>query len=112
MAGISLGFLLYNRHPAKIFMGDCGSLLLGACATTIAFSLANPFLILLVGGVYVIEGVSVVLQVFYYKKTKKRLFRMAPLHHHLEMGGMKENGICLLGVATTLLFSLLAYFCR
>ena len=112
MAGVALAFLLFNRHPAKIFMGDSGSLFLGACAVSIAFCLENPFFILLIGGVYVIEGFSVVLQVLYYKKTKKRLFRMAPIHHHLEMCGIKENGICLLGIAVTILLSIVAYICR
>ncbi len=109
MMGGTLGFLLFNRHPAKIFMGDCGSLSLGAICICISFSLNNPFLILLVGGIYVIEGFSVVIQVLHYKRTKKRLFRMAPIHHHLEMIGMKEKNICILAIIGTFLLSILAY---
>ena len=112
LVGITLAFLMYNKHPAKIFMGDCGSLFLGATSICIAFSESNPFLILFVGGVYVIEGFSVVLQVLHFKKTKKRLFRMAPIHHHLELSGMKENHICLIGFTITLLLALLASFLR
>ena len=109
MIGSVCAFLLYNKHPAKIFMGDSGSLFLGAASIVLAFSLENPFLILLIGGVYVIEGCSVVLQVLYFKKTKKRLFRMAPLHHHLELSGWKEGVICLLGIGATLLLCTLAF---
>jgi phospho-N-acetylmuramoyl-pentapeptide-transferase len=108
----ALAFLLYNKHPARIFMGDCGSLYFGALAVSISLSLPNPFLILLFGAVYVIEGVSVVLQVAYYKMTKKRIFLMAPLHHHLELKGMKEQGICLCGILVTTVFSLLAFLIR
>ena len=104
-----LGFLFFNRHPAKIFMGDTGSLFLGALVAGLAFCTSNPFSIILIGGVYVIEGVSVILQVVVYKITKKRLFKMAPLHHHLERNGFSENKICFIWVLATALLSLLSF---
>ena len=107
--GASLGFLLFNIHPAKIFMGDTGSLFLGAGAACIVFTLRNPFLILIIGCVYVIEGVSVIAQVICFKLTKKRIFKMAPLHHHLERCGWSENKICISAILLTLLSSLLSY---
>ena len=89
-------------------MGDTGSLFLGAMGASLSFSLKNPFLILFIGGVYVIEGVSVILQVIYFKATRKRLFKMAPFHHHLEKSGFGENKICLIAVLLTLALSLIA----
>jgi len=109
LLGISAGFLCFNLHPAKIFMGDTGSLLLGALVGGLSFSFKNPLLIFSFGIVYIIEGVSVVLQVLFYKATKKRIFKMAPLHHHLEKSGWSENKICLLSIFLTLLCSLAAY---
>ncbi len=110
LVGGALGFLFFNSHPAKIFMGDTGSLFLGALAVGIAFSSRRPMMIIPVGIVYVIEGVSVILQVIVYKLTKKRLFKMAPLHHHLERCGLKENTICIIAVLTTLIFSAISIF--
>ena len=89
-------------------MGDTGSLFLGALAVSIAFSVNNPFIIIMIGGVYVIEGISVILQVVYFKLTKKRLFKMAPIHHHLEKCDYSENRICILAVITTLVLSALS----
>lgn len=109
LVGGACGFLIFNSHPAKVFMGDTGSLFLGALTVGIAFSLGNPFLILPVGIVYVIEGTSVILQVLFFKLTKKRLFKMAPIHHHLEKCGYSENRICLLAVIITLVFSALSF---
>ena len=106
LCGISLGFLIFNINPAKIFMGDTGSLFLGALAVSSAFALKSPASAITLGGVYVIEGVSVILQVIYYKLTKKRLFKMAPLHHHLEKCGFEENKICLIAIIATLILSL------
>lgn len=97
-------FFLFNHHPARIFMGDTGSLLLGAGAAAIPIVLGAPFLSVLCGIVYVIEGASVILQVLYYKRTRKRLFLMAPIHHHLEKCGWSENKIVLV-FATLSLFS-------
>ena len=105
LIGGTLGFLLFNNHPAKVFMGDTGSLFLGAMVASVAFSLGNPLIIILLGSVYVIEGVSVILQVDFYKLTKKRLFKMAPLHHHLEKSGFSENQICVIMAIITLLSS-------
>lgn len=91
--GSLLGFLLFNTYPAKVFMGDTGSLALGGFVIATAFVMKMPLFILIVGLIYVIENVSVILQVFYFKKTKKRLFRMAPIHHHFELGGWPETKV-------------------
>ena len=109
LSGGCLGFLFYNRHPAKIFMGDTGSLFLGGIACALAFASGNPTIILFLGAVYVIEGLSVILQIIYFKLTKNRLFKMAPLHHHLEKCGLSENQICLIAVSVTVLTSILAF---
>lgn len=109
LLGGCLGFLFFNRHPAKIFMGDTGSLFLGSIACALAFASGNPTIILFFGAVYVIEGLSVILQVVYFKLTKKRLFKMAPLHHHLEKCGLSENQICIIAVATTILMSIISF---
>lgn len=110
LVGASLGFLCFNRHPALLFMGDTGSLFLGAMAIGCAFLLGNPLLSVIVGGVYILEGVSVILQVGYYKLTKKRLFRMAPIHHHLERCGWKENQIVLFFTFLGLVLALVAFW--
>ncbi|MBR5782673.1 MAG: phospho-N-acetylmuramoyl-pentapeptide-transferase [Clostridia bacterium] len=91
LLGGLLAFLVYNFYPAKVFMGDTGSLFLGGCIVALAFSYNAPLLLLLGGIVYFVEGLSVVLQVIYFKLTHgKRLFRMAPIHHHFEMTGKSE----------------------
>lgn len=107
--GGAVGFLFFNINPAKIFMGDTGSLFFGALTVSTVFSIKNPLLIILIGGVYVIEGVSVILQVIFYKTTKKRLFKMAPLHHHLEKCGVGENAICIMAIILTLILSIPAF---
>ncbi len=107
--GAVIAFLIFNLHPAKVFMGDTGSLFLGALAVSIAFALGNPFLIIAVGGIYVIEGITVILQVLFYKATKKRLFLMAPIHHHLERLGLSENSICIIAILITFIMSVPAY---
>ena len=107
LVGASLGFLCFNLHPAKIFMGDTGSLFFGALCCSILFDMENPLLLLLFGGVYVIEGTSVVLQVLSYRIRHKRIFLMAPLHHHLEKKGWSENKIALSAMLLTLLFSMI-----
>ncbi len=107
--GATVGFLVFNLHPAKIFMGDTGSLFLGAIITACAFNLRNPLMIIFIAGVYVIEGISVVLQVSFYKLTKKRIFKMAPLHHHLEKSGWSENKICVVAILLTMILSIPAY---
>lgn len=108
MMGACLGFLFYNKHPARIFMGDTGSLFLGGMGVGCGFLLGNPLLTMVVGGVFVLEGASVILQVGWYKLTGRRLFLMAPLHHHLEKKGMSEERIVLLFVLLGIAFALLA----
>jgi len=107
--GGGCGFLLYNFHPAKVFMGDTGSLFLGAAVCGMAFLSFEPLILFFVGIVYLIEAVSVVLQVGYYKLSGKRLFLMAPYHHHLEKKGLREVSITVLAVVVTALFSAVAY---
>ncbi len=104
LAGALAGFLVWNLHPAKVFMGDTGSLFLGGILAALAFGINQPFLLIPVGIVYIVETLSVILQVTYFKLTHgKRLFKMSPLHHHLEMCGWGENKI-------VLAFSLVALF--
>lgn len=91
--GSLMGFLLFNTYPAKVFMGDTGSLALGGFVAGIAFIMKMPLFILIVGIIYVIEVLSVTIQVLYFKKTKKRIFRMAPIHHHFELGGWPETKV-------------------
>ena len=91
--GSLLGFLLFNSYPARVFMGDTGSLALGGFVVSMAFILKMPLFILIVGIIYVIENVSVIVQVAYFKKTKKRLFKMAPIHHHFELSGWPETKV-------------------
>ncbi|MBR6683040.1 MAG: phospho-N-acetylmuramoyl-pentapeptide-transferase, partial [Firmicutes bacterium] len=92
--GSLLGFLLFNVHPAKVFMGDTGSLALGGFVTAMAFMLEMPLIVIIVAFIYLLEVVSVMLQVAYFKATHgKRLFRMAPIHHHFELGGWPETKV-------------------
>ena len=107
--GAAVGFLIFNLHPAKIFMGDTGSLFFGALIASCAFTLGNPIIIIFIAGVYILEGVSVILQVLCYKLTHKRIFKMAPLHHHLEKCGWSENKICIVAILATLIMSIPAY---
>lgn len=107
--GAALGFLIFNIYPAKIFMGDTGSLLFGSILSAIAVTLNNPLLILFIGGIYVVEGASVIMQVVYYKFTGKRIFKMAPLHHHLEKCGWSEIKICLVAILISFILALPAY---
>ncbi len=109
LIGASVGFLIFNLHPAKIFMGDTGSLFFGAITVGCAFSLGNPLIIAFVGIVYLIEGFSVILQVTFFKLTKKRIFKMAPIHHHFEKCGWSENKIVLSAIFLTLIVSLFAF---
>jgi phospho-N-acetylmuramoyl-pentapeptide-transferase len=93
MVGASLGFLWYNAHPAEIFMGDVGSLALGGALGVVAVLIKQEILLVFIGGVYVIEALSVILQVGSYKLRKKRIFKMAPIHHHFEQLGWEESKI-------------------
>lgn len=90
VAGSCVGFLLFNLKPAKVFMGDTGSLALGGAFCAVALYLKMPLILLIVAGICVIEALSVIIQVAYFKKTQKRFFKMAPLHHHFELSGMTE----------------------
>ncbi len=104
-----LGFLVYNLHPAKVFMGDTGSLFLGALISGLALTLENPLLLFLVGVVYLLEAASVIIQVLVFKLTGKRVFLMAPLHHHFEKKGMSEGRITLASVIITVVASALCF---
>ena len=108
LTGGLAAFLIYNFHPAKVFMGDTGSLFLGGMVCGLAFALDIPLIIPVVGLVYVAEVLSDIIQVAYFKKTKgKRFFRMAPLHHHLEMGGWSESKLfCVFSGITLVLCAL------
>ena len=110
VAGGVLGFLVYNFYPAKVFMGDTGSLFLGGAVCGLAFAVDAPLILIPVGIVYIAETVSDILQVGYFKLTHgKRIFRMAPLHHHLELGGWSEVRIVLTFTGITVAFCLLAF---
>ncbi len=104
-----IAFLIFNFNPASIFMGDTGSLFLGCTTVLMAFWTNASVLIVLIGLVYFIEGISVMLQVFYYKRTKKRLFKMAPIHHHFEMSGWSEWKIVSVFSAVTVVCCAAAY---
>ena len=104
------GFLCYNFHPAKTFMGDTGSLFLGGAVCGLAFALDMPLILLLVGIVYIIETISVIMQVGYFKLTHgKRIFKMTPIHHHFEMCGWSEVKIWIVFVSVSVIFCILAY---
>lgn len=107
VVGAGLGFLLFNLHPAHIFMGDTGSLLLGGAIAGISLYLKLPLLLLIIAIIPIIETLSVILQVSYYKKTKKRLFKMSPIHHHFELSGWNENKIVSVFSLITLLASII-----
>ena len=107
--GAGIAFLIFNLHPAKIFMGDTGSLFFGALLCSASFALRNPLIIIFIGGIYVLEGISVILQVLFFKLTKKRLFKMAPLHHHFEKIGWTENRICIVAIISTFITSIPAF---
>lgn len=105
--GAALGFLAYNRHPAQLFMGDTGSLLLGGVLAGSVILTGTHLLLPLIGGVFVAEAASVILQVAYFKATRKRIFRMSPLHHHFELGGWPETLVTYRFCAVSLFLSLL-----
>lgn len=105
LAGGCLGFLVFNMYPAKLFMGDTGSLALGGAIGAMAIMMRMPLILLIVGAVYVVETLSVIIQVGYFKLYKKRVFRMAPLHHHFELGGWKETKI------VTIFWSFTVFLC-
>ena len=106
--GVCLGFLIFNLNPARVMMGDTGSLLLGGIIGIMAIYLKMPFIILIIGIIPVLEAISVTLQVWYFKKTGRRIFKMAPLHHHFELSGWKENKVVTIFAGMTLLASIVA----
>lgn len=110
LVGGLAGFLCYNFHPAKVFMGDTGSLFLGGAVCGMAFALDMPLILILVGIIYITETVSVILQVTYFKLTHgKRIFKMTPIHHHFELCGWKEEKIVFIFTAITLVMCVLAF---
>ena len=109
ICGACLGFLLFNKHPAKIFMGDTGSLALGAALTSAAMLSHYEFMLPITGGIYVAEALSVIIQVFVFKtQNGRRFFRMAPLHHHFELGGWNEVKVVRVFSVVTLLLVVFA----
>ncbi|MBE7050345.1 MAG: phospho-N-acetylmuramoyl-pentapeptide-transferase [Ruminococcaceae bacterium] len=104
-----LGFLIFNRHPAKVFMGDTGSLFLGGVVCSNALIMKNPLVLIIAGFVYVFETLSVIIQVAWFKKTGKRIFKMSPIHHHFEMCGWSENKIVFTFCTITLMLCIVAY---
>ena len=105
--GAVLGFLMFNIHPAKVFMGDTGSLMLGGVISGLALYLEMPLLLLVIALIPVVETISVMIQVIYFKKTGKRFFKMAPLHHHFELSGWKENKVVVVFSVVTLLLCII-----
>ena len=111
LVGALIAYLFYNWHPAKVFMGDTGSLFLGGVVCGLAFALDMPLVLILVGFVYIMETLSVILQVGYFKLTHgKRLFKMSPIHHHFEMCGWKEEKIVLIFSAVAAVMCVIAWF--
>ena len=109
IAGGCLGFLAFNTHPAKVFMGDTGSLALGGAVAASAIVMKMPLIILIVGAIYVIEAISVILQVGSFKLRGKRIFKMAPIHHHFELCGWKETKIVTVFYGVTVLLCILGF---
>jgi phospho-N-acetylmuramoyl-pentapeptide-transferase len=108
MVGASIGFLWYNAHPAEVFMGDVGSLAIGGAISTVAVIIRQELLLPFIGGIFVLEAVSVILQVGSYKLRKKRIFKMAPLHHHFELLGWSESKVIARFWIAALVFALFA----
>ena len=108
LAGACVGFICWNSKPAKVFMGDTGSMFLGGMVVALSFSIGRPVMLIFAGIVYLFEALSDIIQVAYYKKTKKRIFKMAPLHHHFEMCGWSEQKIVLVFSLITFVGSFIA----
>ncbi len=108
LVGACIGFLIYNFHKAKVMMGDTGSLLLGGAISSMMIYLKNPLLLLVLAIIPVVETISVILQVLYFRKTGKRLFRMSPLHHHFELSGWRENKVVGVFSLITLIASIIS----
>lgn len=110
LTGGLLGFLIYNAHPAKVFMGDTGSLFIGGVIAAAAISAGLELFIIISAFVFLFEALSVIIQVLVYKKTKKRVFKMAPVHHHFEMCGWRETKVVMVFCAITVLLCVISYF--
>ncbi|WP_129596442.1 phospho-N-acetylmuramoyl-pentapeptide-transferase [Anaerophilus nitritogenes] len=110
LTGACLGFLKFNAHPAKVFMGDTGSMALGGAIATVAILMNLTLIIPVVGGIYFVEALSVILQVTSFKLTGKRIFKMSPLHHHFELMGWKETKVVAVFWSVTLLLCILGLF--
>lgn len=110
LLGALIAFLAFNKHPAKVFMGDTGSLFLGGAVSIFAIILKIELILVLVGIIYVIEAFSVILQVFWFKRTGKRIFLMSPIHHHFEMKKYKETKIVFMFSAVTVVFCIVSVF--
>ena len=110
LIGTCLGFLLFNLHPAKVMMGDTGSLMLGGSIAGISLYLKTPLLLLIIAIIPIIETLSVMIQVAYFKKTGNRVFKMTPIHHHFELSGWKENKIVSVFSLITLVFCIIGLF--
>ena len=106
--GAIMGFLFYNTHPAKMFMGDTGSLALGGFVASCGLMMKQPFIIIIVAFIYFIEVLSVIIQVASYKMTGKRVFRMAPIHHHFELGGWEETRVVAMFTMVTVILCIIA----
>jgi phospho-N-acetylmuramoyl-pentapeptide-transferase len=106
-AGACGGFIMWNAHPAKVFMGDTGSMFLGGLVVGLSFAVGRPILLIVIGIIYLIEAFSVMIQVAYFKKTKKRIFKMTPIHHHFEMCNWSEEKIVLVFSIVTLIGSVI-----
>lgn len=107
LVGAALGFLWWNCHPARVFMGDTGSLAIGGLLGVVAISAKQELLLALIGGVFVLEAGSVILQVASFKTTGRRIFRMSPLHHHFELSGWKESTVIVRFWILSVIFALL-----
>jgi len=99
---------MFNKCPAKVFMGDTGSLFLGGSVCAMALVLKQPILLVIIGGVYVVETLSVIIQVTSFKLTGKRVFKMSPIHHHFEMSGWSENKIVIVAVSISVLLGIIS----
>ena len=108
LIGTCLGFLMFNLHPAKVFMGDTGSLLLGGIIAGMALYLKMPFILVVVALIPILETLSVMIQVAFYKKTGKRVFKMAPIHHHFELSGWNENKVVSIFSIVTFLLAVIS----
>ena len=110
LLGALLGFLVFNCHPAKVFMGDTGSLMLGGYTAAAALVIRQPLIIIIIAFIYLIEVMSVIIQVFVFKKThgQRRFFRMAPIHHHFELGGWEETKVVTMFTLVSMLLMMIS----